>query len=54
MGVSGQRRAPAALYPGERAPGTHWTGDWVGLRATDCIGTYQENFQALSCIYTIR
>jgi hypothetical protein len=32
-GVSGQRHAPAALYPRERAPGTHWTGGWVGLRA---------------------
>jgi hypothetical protein len=25
-GVSGQRHAPAALYPGERPPDTHWTG----------------------------
>jgi hypothetical protein len=33
MGVSGQHNAPAALYPGERTPGTHWTGGWVGLRA---------------------
>jgi hypothetical protein len=31
-GVSGQRHAPAALYPpGERTPGTHCTGGWVGL-----------------------
>jgi hypothetical protein len=30
MGVSGQRHAPAELYPGERTPGTHWTGGWVG------------------------
>jgi hypothetical protein len=30
MGVSGQRHAPAALYPGERTPGTHWIG---GLHA---------------------
>jgi hypothetical protein len=29
MGVSGQRHALAALYPGERAPGTHCTGGWV-------------------------
>jgi hypothetical protein len=21
------------FIPGERAPGTHWTGGWVGLRA---------------------
>jgi hypothetical protein len=33
MGVSGQRHAPAALYPGERTPGTHCTGGWVGPRA---------------------
>jgi hypothetical protein len=31
MGVSGQLHAPAALYPRERAPGTHWMGGWVGL-----------------------
>jgi hypothetical protein len=30
---SGQRHAQAALYPQERNPGTHWVGDWVGLRA---------------------
>jgi hypothetical protein len=24
---------PAALPPGERAPGTHWRGGWVDLRA---------------------
>jgi hypothetical protein len=33
MGVSGQRHAPAALYPRRKDPGTHWTGGWVGLRA---------------------
>jgi hypothetical protein len=33
MGVSGQHHAPAALYPGERTPGTHWRGGWVGPRA---------------------
>jgi len=33
MGVSGQRQAPAALYPRERTPGTHWIGGWVGPRA---------------------
>jgi hypothetical protein len=32
-GVSGQRHAPAALSPGERTPGTHYTGGWVGHRA---------------------
>ena len=30
--VSGQRHAPAAIYPRER-PGTHCTGGWVGPRA---------------------
>jgi hypothetical protein len=29
--VSGQRHAPAALYPRERNPGTHCTGGWVDL-----------------------
>jgi hypothetical protein len=24
---------PQLLYPGERAPGTHWIGGWVGPRA---------------------
>jgi hypothetical protein len=33
MGVSGQRHAPAAHIPGERTPGTHWIGGWVGPRA---------------------
>jgi hypothetical protein len=33
MGASCQRYAPAALYPGEMIPGTHWTGGWVGPRA---------------------
>jgi hypothetical protein len=31
MGVSGQRHAPAALYPrGKKPPGTLWIGGWVG------------------------
>jgi hypothetical protein len=30
MAVSGQRHAPAALYPRERS---HCIGGWVGLRA---------------------
>jgi hypothetical protein len=33
MGVSGQRHAPAALWPWERTPDTHCTGGWVGPRA---------------------
>jgi hypothetical protein len=32
MGVNGQRHAPAALFPGEKAPGTHCTEGWVGPR----------------------
>jgi len=28
--VSGQLDASAALLPGERAPGTHRIGGWVG------------------------
>jgi hypothetical protein len=31
--VSGQLHAPAALPPGERAPGTYRIGGWVNLRA---------------------
>jgi hypothetical protein len=34
MGVSGQRHAPDGLYTPEKAPGTHWTGECVGLRAS--------------------
>jgi hypothetical protein len=33
MKVSGQFHAPAALPPEERAPSTHWIGNWVGPRA---------------------
>jgi hypothetical protein len=33
MGVSGQRHAPAALYPRGKNPGTLWIGGWVGPRA---------------------
>jgi hypothetical protein len=32
-GVSGQRHVPAAFSSGERTPGTHCTGGWVGPRA---------------------
>jgi len=32
-GVSGQQHAPVTLYPQER-PGTHFTGGWVGPRAS--------------------
>jgi hypothetical protein len=33
MEFSGKFYAPAALPLRERAPGTHWIGGWVGLRA---------------------
>jgi hypothetical protein len=33
MEVSGQLHALTAL-PGERAPGTHWIGGWVGPRVS--------------------
>jgi hypothetical protein len=33
MGVRGQHHTPAAFYPGERTPGTHCTGGWVGPSA---------------------
>jgi hypothetical protein len=33
MEVSGQFHAPAALLPGETAPGTHCIGGWVEPRA---------------------
>jgi len=33
MGVSGQRHAPAALYPRGKDPRYHCTGGWVGPRA---------------------
>jgi hypothetical protein len=30
---SGQLHAPGRFTPGKRAPGTHWIGGWVDLRA---------------------
>jgi hypothetical protein len=33
MGVSGQVHTMGALPLGERAPFSHWSGGWVGLRA---------------------
>jgi hypothetical protein len=44
MEVSGQRHAPAALYPpGEKTPGTHCTGRWVGPRAGLDTRGYRKN-----------
>jgi len=31
--MSGQLHARASFTPGERAPGSHWTGSWMGPRA---------------------
>jgi hypothetical protein len=33
MGVGGQCHAPATLAPGNKRPGAHSTGAWVGSRA---------------------
>jgi hypothetical protein len=32
--MSGQLDAPGRFTLGERAPGTHWIGGWVGPRAS--------------------
>jgi hypothetical protein len=42
MEVSGQLHAPAALPPRETAPGTHYTGSWVGLRA--CLDDVEKSW----------
>jgi hypothetical protein len=34
MEVSGQLQASVALLLGERGPGTHWIGGWVGPRTS--------------------
>jgi hypothetical protein len=50
MGVSGQRHAPAARFtPGERTPGNHWLGGWVGIfSSSPCVWTQglEEKFSA--------
>jgi hypothetical protein len=38
MGVSGQRHAPAALYPWV----IHWIGGWVALRAEEMKWKYKK------------
>jgi hypothetical protein len=37
---------PSCFTPGERAPGTHWIGGWVGLRAI--LGTVEKR-EILHC-----
>jgi hypothetical protein len=32
-GVGRTASRPGRFTPGERAPGIHWTGGWLGLRA---------------------
>jgi len=34
MEVGGQLHDPGRFTPRERAPGSHWIGDWVGTRAS--------------------
>jgi hypothetical protein len=34
MGMRDQLYLPAALYPRERTPGSHWVCGWVGLRVS--------------------
>jgi hypothetical protein len=38
MGVSGQRHAPAMLYPRGKDTDTHWTEGWVGPTAGQDTG----------------
>jgi hypothetical protein len=46
MGVSGQRHAPAALYPRGKDPGTPCTGVWVGPR----VGLDAEARREIVCL----
>jgi hypothetical protein len=50
MGVSGQRHAPAALYPRGKNPGTHWTGGWVEAQSRSGRRGYKKNPLPLSGI----
>jgi hypothetical protein len=51
MGVSSERHSPAALYPWEWFPGTHWLGDlsgphsWFGQRLDEksVVSVHAEN-----------
>jgi hypothetical protein len=57
--VSGQRHAPAALYPWGNDPGVLWTGAWVGPR--DGLDTEAREkmlrviiFLKIRCVYFLR
>jgi hypothetical protein len=40
---------PCLLYPGERAPGTHWTGGWMGpVGGLDAAGNRTSAFQSIA------
>jgi anti-sigma factor RsiW len=43
-GMSGQRHAPAALYPWEWTPGAHWIGGWVGPRVVSTQRLEEKSF----------
>jgi hypothetical protein len=46
MAVSGQRYAPAMLYPQEKDPGTHWIGDWG---ASELVWTQRLEEKSFAC-----
>jgi hypothetical protein len=54
MGMSGQHHAPAALYPGERTPGTHWTGWTQRLeeKSSASVGDWTPVIQSIVRHYT--
>jgi hypothetical protein len=56
MEVTGQLHAPAALPPGERAPGTHWIGALVDPRVClDAVEIRQNRtlaVQSVARLYT--
>jgi hypothetical protein len=50
-GVSGQRHAPAALYPQGKNLCAQWIGCWVGLKA--CLDTEVNRFKMLTLFKTL-
>jgi hypothetical protein len=51
MEVSGQRHAPAVIYPRERTPGNHWIRGWVGHRASQRYQQLHITTHRLWCCY---